>query len=96
MWFLVDEIQKFQKRQIAYKVQIKDIHNSIYTKREGFNPNYLEINGKEISRVNVIVVVVQKTVINNYTTIVVDDGSGELSVRIFESDILLKNMKIAI
>jgi len=92
--FLVDEIQKFQKRQTAYKIRIKDILNSMYIKREGFNPNYLEISGKKISRVNVIGVVVQKSVINNFKTVVVDDGSGEISARIFENDALLENIQI--
>ena len=90
----MDEIQKFQNRQTAYKVHIKDILNSKYTKREGFNPNYLGIKGKEISRVNVIGVVVQKSLMYNYKTIIMDDGSGEISARIFENDALLDNIQI--
>lgn len=90
----MDGIQRFQKRQTAYKVQIKDILNSKYTKSEGFNPNYLEIKGKEISRVNVIGVVVQKSPINNYKSIIMDDGSGEILARIFENDAKFDNIQI--
>ena len=91
---MVEVEQKFQRRQIAYKVRIKNILESKYTKREGFNPNFLEINGREISRINIIGVVVQKSAINNYKTIVMDDGSGEISARIFENDALLDNIQI--
>jgi len=91
---LVEVEQKFQRRQIAYKVRIKNILESKYTKREGFNPNFLEINGREISRINIIGVVVQKSAINNYKTIVMDDGSGEILARIFENDALLDNIQI--
>jgi len=86
--------QKFQKRQIAYKIRIKDIINSRYVKTEGFNPNYLEINRKEVSRINIIVVVVQKSEINNYKTLTIDDGTGKISARVFENNLFLDNVDI--
>ena len=59
-----EEETKFQKRQTAYKIRIKDILSSRYIKTEGFNPNYLEINGQEVSRVNILGVIVQKGLID--------------------------------
>jgi len=90
---LSDE-QVFQKRQTAYKIRIKDILDSKYVKTEGFNPNYLEIRSKEVSRINVIGVVVQKSEINNYKTLTIDDGTGKISARIFENSVLLDKVSI--
>jgi len=87
--------QKFQKRQTAYKIRIKDILNSRYIKTEGFNPNYLEINGKEISRINVMGVIVQKSGPGNYKTLMIDDGTGEISARVFENNSLLDKIDIS-
>ena len=80
------EIEKFQKRQIAYKIRIKDILSSKYIKTEGFDPNYLEVNSQQISRMNIVGVVVQKSELNNYKTLAIDDGTGKISARVFESN----------
>ena len=83
------EIEKFQKRQIAYKVNIKDIIDSRYIKNEGFTPNYLELNSHEISRINIVGVVIQKSDLNNYKMLVIDDGTGKISARVFENNLVL-------
>ena len=87
--------QKFQKRQTAYKIRIKDILNSKYIKTEGFNPNYLEIHNQEISRINVIGVVVQKSELNNYKILTIEDGTGKISARVFENNMLLDKIDIS-
>ena len=89
------ELERFQKRQTAYKIRIKDILSSKYVKTEGFDPNYLEVYGQEISRINLIGVVVQKSEINNYKTLTVDDGTGEVSARVFENDVLLGKINVS-
>ena len=86
--------QVFQKRQIAYKIRISDILDSRYIKTQGFNPNYIEKYGKEISRINIIGTIVLKSDQDNYKTLVIDDGTGKISVRIFESNALLDNINI--
>jgi len=86
--------QKFQKRQTAYKVRVNDILNSKYIKTEGFVPNYLEINGKEISRTNLVGVIVEKLNLNNYQTLTIDDGTGKISARTFENDVLLDKIDV--
>lgn len=90
-----EEEQKFQKRQIAHKVRIGDILNSRYVKTEGLIPNYLEVNSQEVSRVNIIGVVVEKSEINSYKTLAVDDGTGKISARIFENNIHLENIGVS-
>ncbi len=88
------ELEKFQRRQIAYKIGIKDILNSKYIKTEGFNPNYLEIHEQEISRINIIGVIVQKSALDNYKNLTIDDGTGKISARVFENNILLEKIDI--
>ncbi|MBW2979928.1 hypothetical protein KY360_00745 [Candidatus Woesearchaeota archaeon] len=74
-----------QKRQVAYKVRIKDILDGDYVKEEGWMPNYIRlIDGAKVSRVNIIGTIVLKTDEQNYKSILIDDGSGKLPVRSFE------------
>ncbi|MDP6265586.1 MAG: hypothetical protein QF584_02340 [Candidatus Woesearchaeota archaeon] len=94
MDFLPDIEQKFQKRQTAYKVRVRDILNSKYTKTEGSASNYLEMNEKKISRVNVVGVIVQKLGLDNYKTIMIDDGTGRISTRVFEENVLLDKVDV--
>jgi len=81
------EEQSFQ-RQTAVKVRIKDILSSDYKKNEGFNPNYVEVNSVKISRVNIIGVLLEKYDFDNQKGLLVDDGTGRISMRSFEN---LKN-----
>ena len=92
--FLPEAEQKFQDRQIAYKVRIKDILNSEYIKTEGFAPNYLKVNGQEISRVNIIGVIVQKSEPDNQKNLIIDDGTGKITARTFENDFLIDSIDI--
>lgn len=86
--------QVFQKRQTAHKIRIKNILDSRYIKTEGFAPNYLEINTQEISRINIMGVVVQKSELDNYKTLTIDDGTGKISARVFENNALLDKIDI--
>jgi len=78
--------EKAQKRQIAYKIRIKDLLAGKYTKEEGWSPNYIETeDGRNISRINLIGVVVSKQPEEvNYQSIVLDDGTGRITVRTFD------------
>jgi|TARA_Y100000294_G_C8448658_1_gene293794 hypothetical protein len=93
-WFLLKEEQKLQKRYVAYKVSIGDVLSSGYKKVDGFDANYLEVDGKQVSRVNVIAVLVQKAYMQNYTNLILDDGTGEISARSFESNPGLDNLNV--
>lgn len=81
--------QKPQNRQTAFKVGIREIVNGKYIKEEGWIPNYIEINGRiRASRVNIVGTIVFKSDEEgfNYKNLVVDDGSGKISVRSFEKN----------
>jgi len=88
------EIRKFQKRQIAHKIAVEEVINSRYMGTDDLNPNYIEIGGRGISRVNIIGIVIQKSEIINYKNLVVDDGTGKLSARVFEDNISLDKIDV--
>lgn len=82
-------MDKQQKRQVAYKIWINDILNGEYVKEEGeWIPNYIKIGNKKVSRVNLIAVVVSRQNMENtnYQGIILDDGSGKISVRSFDGN----------
>ena len=87
-----------QKRQTAYKVQIKDITEGNFVTEEGWNPNYVvDKYGRKISRVNLISAVVdipdtEETF--NYYSIVIDDSTGKISARLFEDYERLKMFNV--
>ena len=85
-----------QKRQIACKARIADLINGKYVKEEGWTPNYIITKqGKHISRINLIGTVISKTEEGSeYQSLVVDDGSGTISLRLFEKNDNVKNIEI--
>ncbi len=80
------------KRQIAYKVNASIINSSKYVRKDGWDPNYIVVNGKEVSRVNMIGVVIdvpsEKSIDNR--NIVIDDGTGQVMLRWFEDGLFGK------
>ena len=79
-----------QERQVAYKVWISDLHNGKYVKEDGeWDPNYLLVRDKKISRVNIIATVVDKLIHDGaqYGTVELDDGSGKISVKAWREDV---------
>jgi len=92
VWFL--ETEKLQRRHIAYKLRIKDILNSKYVKTEGVNPNYLEVNGHGISRLNVIGVIIEKSYMGSYSTLTIEDGTEKIAARSFENNLFLDKVDV--
>ncbi len=76
--------ETFQKRQIAYKVKISDILDKGFAKDE-FSAGYIKLDKANVSRVNVIATVVYKSESSNYSTAIIDDGTGKILVRSFEN-----------
>jgi RPA family protein len=79
------------KRDIAVKTRIKFILEGKYVKEEGWKPNYIITSlGENISRVNIMGVVVSDPVIDERSqSIVVDDGSDRVQLRSFEGGVNL-------
>jgi RPA family protein len=85
------------ERSIAYKVEVSSIINSNYIKQEGFNPNYIEFNGKHVSRVNLIATIVAKFMSDdgNYGAITIDDGTETIRIKAFGPEVIkIKDIEI--
>ena len=82
-----------KKREIAFKVRINDVLKGEYVKRDGWDPNFININNKQVSRVNImgVVVSIPDSGQNNLT---IDDGSGRIEVRSFDNPEMLTSSAI--
>ncbi len=78
---------EIQQRQVAYKVPINAILNNPYIEQEGWNPNYIQINGKQVSRVNLIATVIDKQASSSLATLTLDDSTGIIQARLFNEDV---------
>ncbi len=78
---------EIQQRQVAYKVPINALLNNQYVEQEGWNPNYLQINNRQVSRVNLIAIVIDKQISGSLATLVLDDSTGVIQARLFNEDV---------
>lgn len=84
-----------QRRQIAHIANVSDLIQGNYVKQEGWQPNYIETkDGRHISRINLMATVV--SIQNNQTqkTMMVDDGTGSISIRSFEESNIMEELDI--
>ena len=90
-------VEQFQ-RQTAFRVWISDLNNENFIKQEGeFVPNYIKVENKNVSRVNLIGSVVNKyeNQDSSYNSLLLDDGSAQIRVKTWREDtILLQNFEI--
>jgi RPA family protein len=85
------------QRSIAYKVWISELGSGPYVKQEGFNPNYVEIKGKQVSRVQILGTVVGTFTSEdgNYGALTLDDGSDTIRAKAFGPDVAnIKNAEV--
>ena len=87
--------QKQIGRHTAYKVWIKDIHNTeeVIDAESGFP--YLSVKDKKIVRLNVFGSIVDKFSSESYATVVLDDSSGSVRLRVWADDLyLFENVEV--
>lgn len=77
--------QQMQARQVAYIVNIRDILAGKFIKEDGWEPNYVIVGDKHVARVNIIATVIDNDDSENVQNITIDDGTGKISLRNFES-----------
>lgn len=80
------------QRQTAYKLWISTLLSGTYTKTLGeWEPNYLEVGDKKISRVNILAPVVEKYIKEDktYASLTLDDSSGRITVKTWREDVFL-------
>ncbi len=85
------------QRQVARKVWISQITGSAFVKQEGWNPSYVEVNGEQVSRVNLLATVVSKFLSDdgNYGAMTLDDSSDTIRVKAFSLEVRhVKNTKV--
>lgn len=77
-----------QKRQVSYKLWIKDICRGNYIKEDELSPGYIKLNEKSVSRVNLIGNVVSKfkSEDNNYAYISIEDGTSAIRLKAWRDD----------
>ena len=68
------------ERQTARKCRIGHLTEGNYVQKEGWDPNYVETELGDVSRVNLMGIVVNKD--SNILT--VDDGTARIEVRTFQ------------
>jgi len=74
-------------RNTAYRLWISDINNAQYIKTFGeFESNYIETKNKKISRINLITVIINKYETDTYSSLLIDDGSSQISVKAWNED----------
>lgn len=71
---------------VAKKLDIKTLYTGKYIVQEGFNPNYIEVNGERVSRARVLAIVIDKFISEdgNYGTITLDDGTDTIRLKAFQ------------
>jgi RPA family protein len=79
-----------QGRQTAYKAWISDLINNEYIQQKGeWEPNFVQIRNKQVSRVNIIAIAVEK--FNNddgsYASLNIDDGTETIPLKVWKEDI---------
>ncbi|MBD3164022.1 hypothetical protein GF323_02390 [Candidatus Woesearchaeota archaeon] len=81
-------------RMTAVKVPINALVKGEYIRdEEEFSPNYIEINNRKVSRINVIGIIVSVGV-ENGSSFLIDDGSAKIIVRGFENSPIPGDVKI--
>lgn len=78
------EHKTFQKRQIAYKLNIADLLNNGFVK-DGLSAGYLQLKNISVSRVNVIATLVYKSEQDANPIGIIDDGTGKIMLRAFDN-----------
>jgi RPA family protein len=78
-----------QIRQTAYKVWIADLANGEYINPGGeWVPNYVQVNDKKVSRVNIIANSIAKfqNEEGTYISLTLDDGSDNITLKVWNED----------
>ena len=83
-----------KQRQIAYKVRVSEILKGEYIKKEGWEPNYVIIGGDNVSRINILAIIIAKTDNSENVEILIDDKTGKISVRTFNAPHIFDGVNI--
>lgn len=82
------------KRQVAVKINVAQLSRGKYVKQEGWNPNYVDCQGKKVSRANIIGVIISKEKEESYEAGTIDDGTGKITARDFEKKDMFRDVDV--
>lgn len=85
------EPTKTSQRETAKICTVKELINGSYVVQEGWLPNYINSNGRKLSRVNIIGIVVSKS---NPFDFFIDDGTGSIQIIDFNQQKKVSKLKI--
>lgn len=90
----MDDKDKF-KRLVAIKTNINNLNSAEYIEEKENESNYLLTKNQEkIFRINLVAIVLKIEQIGNITNILLDDGSGNIIMRLFEDNNLTKELNV--
>lgn len=79
----------------AAKVSIQELEEGEYIEEKEQNPNYIFIDkNKKIFRINIIATLVHKELRGSVTSLLVDDGTGKIIMRLFEENKTAVNLEV--
>ncbi len=78
-------------RQTAYKVWIRDLHTCQRLTDEATGLSHFSLRGKNVVRVNVVGSVIDEVETQGYASIVLDDSSGSIRLKVWADDLYLLN-----
>lgn len=83
-----------EKRSVAKKIPINELIKGTFIKRPGWEPSGVLTKYGEISRVCIIGLVVSLSQTDNSGSFLVDDGTGSITIRYFESKPEYEQLKL--
>lgn len=79
----------------AEKLSIQELEEGEHIEEKEQNPNYVIIGeNKKIFRINIIATLVHKELWGSVTSILIDDGTGKIVVRVFEENKAALNLEV--
>lgn len=79
----------------AEKLSIRELEEGKHIEEKDQNPNYILVSGdKKIFRINIIATLVHKELRGSVTSVLIDDGSGKIILRIFEENKIVFHLEV--
>jgi RPA family protein len=82
------------ERSVARKIPVNEILTGTFVKRPGWEPSGILTKYGEISRVNIVGLIVSLTQTDTSGNFLIDDGTGNITVRYFESNPVYNALKV--
>ena len=79
----------------AEKVSVRELEEGEYIEEKEHNPNYIITSeNKKIFRINIIATLVHKELRGSVTSVLIDDGTGKIILRLFEENKTSLNLEV--